>query len=105
MMIATSIFAFLTVGEWWRKFISIWVPAWIERLRLYRMKSAAVSLRKHIWRMTFEGYGGSKGREVMDRRQKYLEQGQEQCWVEALKREYNVGKRSYAYERNCYIFC
>lgn len=89
-LMSLAIFAFITVGDWWGKFIQICVPSWLQRFRLYRMKAAVVTLRKHIWKLRAHEVGGENGLYMMARRQHYLSQSQEQCWQEALKKNYNT---------------
>ncbi|CAM9303634.1 unnamed protein product, partial [Ectocarpus fasciculatus] len=89
-LMSLSIFAFITVGDWWGKFIQICVPSWLQRFKLYRMKAAVVTLRKHMWKMRAQEVGGDSGLYMMARRQHYLSQSQEQCWQESLKKDYTT---------------
>jgi hypothetical protein len=105
MLMSTSIFAFLTVGDWWGKFIEICMPAWIQRYQLYRMKSAVVSLKRIIWKMRSDkGLDGQKA-ELLSRRHKYLLDSQQQCWTEALKKDYTVSDTHPKISHYCGYHC
>ena len=44
-----SIFALMTVGDWWSKFLATSIPAWIHRFKLYRMTLAVSKTNRLIW--------------------------------------------------------
>jgi hypothetical protein len=108
------ILALVTVGDWWKKFLSTCLPAWLHRFQLYRLRLSLSSTNRLIWQARWatefsslspqssssKGNGNGNGRRttgdrekdrtLINRRERYHQDARSSIWGEALKQEFTV---------------
>jgi hypothetical protein len=93
------ILALMTVGEWWKKFLSACLSAWVHRFRLYRLSLSVAKTNRLIWEAKWALEFNNKPideeklleyKTLIERREKYHQDAQSSCWSEAMKEEYTV---------------
>ena len=98
MKMFMCILALVTVGDWWKKFLSTCLPAWIHRFQLYRLKLSLSSTNRLIWQARWatefasaEEHNSEQENKLIQRREHYHQDAQSTIWAEALKQEFTVG--------------
>lgn len=97
----TCILALVTVGDWWKKFLSTCLPAWIHRFQLYRLKLSLSSTNRLIWEAkwatefsSLEEKNIQEQNKLIQRREHYHRDALSSTWGEALKQDFTVRTRS-----------
>jgi hypothetical protein len=94
------ILALVTVGDWWKKFLSTCLPAWLHRFQLYRLKLSLASTNRLIWEAKWATEFASSEEKnlqakntLIERREHYHQDARSETWGEALKQEFTVSLR------------
>lgn len=91
------ILALVTVGDWWKKFLSTCLPAWIHRFQMYRLKLSLSSTNRLIWDAKWATEFASveekhveEQNKLIQRREHYHHDALSSVWGEALKQDFTV---------------
>lgn len=100
------ILALMTVGDWWKKFLSTCIPAWIHKFQLYRLSLSLSETNRLIWEAKWKNEFTSSStlnsntnnntnkvdinKLLILRREHYHHDAKSSTWGEALKQEFTV---------------
>lgn len=91
------ILALMTVGDWWKKFLSACLPSWIHKFQLYRLSLSLSETNRLIWEAKWLNENALSNNsnkvdvnQLIARREHYHNEAKSSTWSEALKKEFTV---------------
>lgn len=98
LRIAVTIFTLMTVGQWWSVLLEVCLPALVHRAVLHHLRVNTQSTNRKIYEAKSfadeyalnQKFSGTPiaMRELIEKREQYLEQAKSQCWEESLLPRY-----------------